>query len=308
MDAYAAMVPEVDTSWPGAGIGFAASVDQVRKLTFPVVFGQVSLQPWQLAGFSGAEEWWNWCRQDRAIAGEVAHAVSDLHDLTNGFNEVEQKNPAAVTLWRMARSNLEDVANTLPTTFSHDSVIQPICMVAELSMKAALVWDGVDPDSFRKGKDGHNLSSLARRMANARQHRDDLRVQAVVDALPPYVESRYKPAGLKRLQVVKLALGVQFIAASSLRRIASDDLALPRDLHRELFAPFAPSDHAEYAGSYRGTSGTVLVDRRISAQSQLEPGRDYEFCPPGEVAPRMATLLKNSRDLLETPTQTVSKG
>jgi hypothetical protein len=226
VEAYAAMMPEVDTSWPGAGIGFTASVDQVRKLTFPVVFGQVALQPWQVAGFSSAEEWWTWCRQDRAIAGEVALAVADLHDLTNGLNELEQSNPAAVTLWRMARSNVEDVANTLPTTFSHDSVIQPICMVAELSMKAALVWDGVDPDSFRKGKDGHNLSSLARRMAEARPHRDDQCVEAVVTALPPYVESRYKPAGLIRLQVVKLALGVQFIAASSLRRIASADLAI----------------------------------------------------------------------------------
>jgi len=226
MDAYAAMVPEVDASWPGAGIGFAASVDQVRKLTFPVVFGQVSLQPWQIAGFSSIEEWWTWCRQDQAIAGEVALAVADLHDFTNGLNEIEQENPAATTLWRMARSNLEDVANTLPTTFSHDSVIQPICMVAELSMKAALVRDGADPDSFRKGKDGHNLSSLARRLADGRPHRDDQRLQAVVGALPPYVESRYKPAGLKRLQAVKLALGVQFIAASSLRRMAGADLAL----------------------------------------------------------------------------------
>lgn len=198
MDAYAAMVPEVDASWSGAAVGFAASVDRVRKLTFPVVFGQVSLQPWQMAGFSSAEEWWNWCRQDRTIAGEVAFAVADLHDLTRGLNEVEQGNPAAITLWRMARSNLEDVANTLPTTFSHNSVIQPICMVAELSMKAALVWDGVEPDSFRKGKDGHNLSSLARRMSDARPHRDDPSVQVVVGGLPPYVESRYKPAGLKR--------------------------------------------------------------------------------------------------------------
>lgn len=210
----------------GAGIGLAASVDQVRKLTFPVVFGQVSLQPWQIASFSSVEEWWNWCRQDRSIAAEVTLAVADFHDFTNGLNEVEQEKPAATTLWRMARSNLEDVANTLPTTFSHDSVIQPICMVAELSMKAALVRDGVDPDSFRKGKDGHNLSLLARRMADTRAHRDDQRVQTIVNALPPYVESRYTPAGLKRLQVVKLALGVQFVAASSVRRMANADLAL----------------------------------------------------------------------------------
>jgi len=226
MDAYAAMMPEVDTNWPGAGIGFAASVDQVRKLIFPVVFGQVSLQHWQLAGFASAEEWWAWCRQNRAIAGNVALSAADLHDFTNGLSEIEHAIPTATTLWRMARSNIEDVANTLPTTFSHDSVIQPICMVAELSMKASLVYDGVEPDSFRKGKDGHNLSSIALRMAEARPHRDDARVQAIADALPPYVESRYKPAGLKRLQVVKLALGVQFIAASSLRRLTGADLAL----------------------------------------------------------------------------------
>lgn len=75
-------------------------------------------------------------------------------------------------------------------------------------------------------------------------------------------------------------------------------LADPRDLHRGLFAPFAPSDHPEYAGTYRGAPRTTLSDRRISAESQLEPGKDYEFCLPAEVAPRMAELLRNSGDLL----------
>lgn len=46
----------------------------------------------------------------------------------------------------------EFIANTFPTTFGHDSVIQPICMVTELSIKAALVWDAVDPDSFEGQK------------------------------------------------------------------------------------------------------------------------------------------------------------
>ncbi|MEW6150888.1 MAG: hypothetical protein AB1745_23130 [Pseudomonadota bacterium] len=57
------------------------------------------------------------------------------------------------------------------------------------------------------------------------------------------------------------------IVADAARRQAI--LADPRDLHRELFAPFAPSDHAEYAGTYRGTLGTVLFDRRIFAESQV---------------------------------------
>lgn len=234
MDAYAVMMPEVETSWPGAGIGLVASVDQVRKVVFPVMFGQVSIEPWQIAGFSSADEWWNWCRQDRAIAAGVAFAVGDLHDLTMGLNEVAHGNADAMMLWRMARSNLEYVANALPTTVNNDSVVQPISMVAELSMKAALVWGGVDLDSFRKGKDGHDLALLARRMAAAWPHRDDGRLQAVVAKLPPYVASRYKPAGLKRLQVVRLALGVQFIAASSLRRIATADLAIRMEADDEL--------------------------------------------------------------------------
>ncbi len=224
MDAYAEMVPEAVTTWPGAGIGIVASVDLVRKVTLAVIFGARSFQPWQAAGFKSAEEWWEWCRKDRGIGSEASFALADLHDFAYGFNEVEQGNIEAMTLWRMARSNLEDVANTLPTTFSVDSVIQPICMVAELVVKGALAWDGVDPKSF-KGKDGHNLKLLAGRMAAARPHRDDSLVADVVAKLPPYVDSRYKPAGLTRLEVVRLAIGVQFIAASALRRISRADLA-----------------------------------------------------------------------------------
>jgi hypothetical protein len=224
MDAYAEMIPEVDTNWPGAGIGLAASIDRVLKLTLPVIFGSISLQPWQASGFASAAEWWDWCRRDYDIAAEASFAVADLYDFSNGLNEVENGRSEAVNLWRMARSNLEDTANMLPTTFSVDSVVQPICMVAELAIKGVLVWDGVDPNSFR-GKNGHDIQALVERMSNARPHRDDQLVKEVVEKLPSYVQSRYKPAGLSRLEVVRLAIGVQFIAASSLRRIANADLA-----------------------------------------------------------------------------------
>lgn len=75
-------------------------------------------------------------------------------------------------------------------------------------------------------------------------------------------------------------------------------LADPRDLHRELFAPFAPSTHTDYAGTYRGTPGTALADRRMYAASQIDLGTEYEFCLPGEVPPRMVELLKNTHALL----------
>jgi hypothetical protein len=113
-------------------------------------------------------------------------------------------------------------------------------MVAELALKAHLVWKGAAPKSFR-GADGHDLVKLAASMAQHTPYRDDPRVAEVVGKLPPYVASRYEPAGLSRLQVVRLALGVQFIAASTLRRISGVDFAAEMESGgHKLRQPFFP--------------------------------------------------------------------
>ena len=80
-------------------------------------------------------------------------------------------------------------------------------------------------------------------------------------------------------------------------------LADPRDLHRELFAGFTPTDYPEYAGTYRGTPDTPLADVRMSAGSQIDPEVVYEFCPPREVPWRMKELGVNTYSLLNEPNQ-----
>ncbi len=224
MAAYRAMVPEVDSSWPGMGIGLAAVVDQVRKITMPVVFGRQPLDVWRALDFADEGAWQLWCRGDERIAAESHFALADVHDLSYGLDDIRGGGGADLDLWRMATSNLADAANTLPSAFSVDSVLQPICMVVELSLKAALVRNGADPNSF-KGKDGHDLAKLGARLAAELPHRDDSRVAELIGHLPPYVASRYKPAGLSRYDVVRLALGVQFVAASAARRFSDRDLA-----------------------------------------------------------------------------------
>ena len=52
-------------------------------------------------------------------------------------------------------------------------------------------------------------------------------------------------------------------------------LADPRDLHRELFGPFTPPSHSEYAGTYRATPATTLAERRMCSASPLEPDAEY---------------------------------
>lgn len=224
MNAYKEMVPEVSSTWPGMGIGLIAVVDQVRKVVMPVVFGQTAIDPWKAFGFLNGQSWWEWCREDHDFAAETHFAFADLLDLTYGLSDLGNGNGKDIILWQMATSNLSDVANCLPSIFSLDTVLQPICMVAELSIKAALVRNGADPDSFR-GK-GHNLDKLTTRLATEIPHRDDALVSEVVARLPPYVDSRYSPTGLTRLAVVRLALGVQLVAASTVRRFSNRDLAV----------------------------------------------------------------------------------
>lgn len=226
MDAYAAMIPETNASWPGMGIGLAVSADQTRKLVVPVIFGDGGgpLDVWKSLGFRTQEEWWHWCREDRDIAAESHFAFADLYDFTYGVDDLKGSRLEARTLWHMASANLEEIANALPTLFSVDSIIQSICMVGELSLKAALVFNGADPKEF-KGSKGHELATFAKRMAVEVPHSDDPLVQAVIAKLPPYVKNRYEPAGLIRFEVVRLALAVQFVAASTVRRLSQRNLA-----------------------------------------------------------------------------------
>lgn len=230
MTAYESMLPESSTNWPGMGTGIAAVVDQVRRITVPVVFGTVHIQVWKGLGFSNDREWWTWCREDRQLASRTCFAFADLFDLTYGLDELRGSCRRGLQLWQMAASNISDFANTLPGTFSVDSVVQPICLAVELSLKAAIVEGGEDPNSFRKrGAEGHDLERLANRLAQEFPHRDDGLMAEIIAAMPKYVESRYAPAGLTRLQVVRLALGAQFIAASSVRRHSTRDLAAEMD-------------------------------------------------------------------------------
>ncbi len=225
MDAYAEMIPEVNTNWPGMGVGLVAVVDQVRRFVVPVAFGSPSpISVWSAFGFGSQEEWWHWCREDHDMAARTHFAFADVHDLTYGLDDMKGGTGPDLTLWKMATSNLADAANGLPTAFSVDSMLQPICMTAELSLKAALVKNGTDPNSF-KGRDGHDLKKLMTRLAKETPHRDNAIATDVVAHLPPYAASRYAPAGLNRLQVVRLAIGVQFLAASTVRRFGDRDLA-----------------------------------------------------------------------------------
>lgn len=223
-EAYVRLIPEADTCWPGAGVGLAASVDQVRKVTLGVMYAGGPVLMDRALGFNSHDDWVKWCRGDASIAAKSCYAFSDVHDFITGINYLEgSAGEESLKHWALAAANLEELSNSMSISINVASATQPICLIAELAMKGTLYHLGVSKKDIRAL--GHHHDKIAERMASEQPHRDDPLIQGIVAKLPNYVESRYSGSTLSRLEVVELALDVQFIAASSLRRISGVDNA-----------------------------------------------------------------------------------
>lgn len=84
------------------------------------------------------------------------------------------------------------------------------------------------------------------------------------------------------------ALLEEIVADGVRRRVVLTD---PRAIHAELFAGLTPDGFSDYAGTYRGTPGTSLADRRIFGPSLLTRGETFEFVPPQHVERQMNDLM-----------------
>jgi fido (protein-threonine AMPylation protein) len=109
---------------------------------------------------------------------------------------------------------------------------------------------------------------------------------------PPPWQAHSAPDYDKKMEIRCDALLADITTSQTRRR---NILADPRDLHRELFADFAPPGYAEYAGTYRGTAGTSLEMRICKSPSILNPGTNFEFAVPADVPANMVGLLTNIR-------------
>jgi len=225
-EAYGRLFPEADNTWPGMGIGLAASVDRVRKVRVSVAYGSKRFAPHEALGFNDAQQWKRWCRRDCTVAAKSCFAAADIFDLTYGFDDLRGRSQVADEHWTLTLSNLETVANTLSDNFSAPSVTQAVCMTAELSLKAALLFLGEEKETLASPKYGHKVDRLAELLAEKVPHRDDLLIGEIVRRLPDYVGSRYSVTHLRRMELIELGLGVQFVAASSIRRLTGRDVAL----------------------------------------------------------------------------------
>lgn len=226
IDAYQKLFPDSDKLWPGMGVGLAASNDRVRRIVAPVAMGSPGpIDTYKCLGFQTHGEFETWVGGNLRQAARASYAVADLFDFSYGADDLRGGDATASGFWKLAESNLEDVTTSLASGYATASVIQPICICAELALKGALLTLGVTVNELKVRPFGHNLVNLAARLATERPHRDDALLARAAAAMPDYVGTRYADPAFTRLQLIDLALGSQFIAASALRRLSDRDMA-----------------------------------------------------------------------------------
>lgn len=232
--AYARLVPEVNYTWPGVGTGLVASLDRVKKVTVGVTFGTVQITVDQGLDFSDADEWQTWCRHNQRIAARSSYAFADMHDLVHGINSVESSQSSNTKVfWGLAAEQLRLCAESLSQSGAVSSpILQPICLTAELAMKGTLLHLGVTEADLKNPKlFGHDLIKLGQKITSLCGHRDDDLMLKAVGQFPNYVADRYRETSLSRLEIINLALDAQFIAASAVRRVSGEDLALQMEIY-----------------------------------------------------------------------------
>jgi len=225
--AYERLIPETLTTWPGMGTGLVASVDRVRSVVVSVAYGSCRLTAAKGLGFDSEEEWFAWCRRDAGIVARSLFAFADMYDLTYGIDDLKISDQTrAFDLLCKATEQMATTTSRLVTSGDPgEAILQTIGLTAELALKGSLLHLGVPEDSLAKRAYGHNYHALADKLIELQPHRDDCILQSVVQKLPDYVESRYHYTGMTRLQIIDLAIGAQFVAASAVRRISRRDIA-----------------------------------------------------------------------------------
>ena len=219
---YQNLYPNRNFNEYGLFHGGVAFRGEVYKATVDVAYGNCAVQPLKSIDISD-DELDLIFREYPTDFWEGYYSVGDLWDFAYGVDDLRGRVQNTDDSWLQARSQLAATYRTLDANTDLESAIQSICMTAELSMKGVLYTQKMSKTKVRKLS--HDLSSLASEVNNCTTSSNPGRLEMVANQFPPYVKSRYKPSGLNKDELLKLAMQSQFVAGECLRRVSDRDMA-----------------------------------------------------------------------------------
>ena len=216
--------------------GFFSGIFMIRdvfgKIEIPIIFGKVGINPYEFVDFNENQiRWLDQSEEHKFFIDQFA----DLFDSGYGLMELrDQKSIPDLTLtyWDKARYQLEAAVATLTGTGFFDGALQSAHLVAELTMKGALLTLGAS-ESDLKSKFKHNLTKIAEELNKNLPDFEGHRVLATVKNFPDYVQYRYATEKYERKETGHVVMGAQYIMSEVIRQFSdrrfrkSESLAEP---------------------------------------------------------------------------------
>jgi hypothetical protein len=197
--------------------------DVFARISVPIVYGLVNIDPLKLNDFSPMQVKWL-CSRPHELHMYLDQ-FTDIFDFAGGIGNLGQYKPPpqeALEIFWLAAFQFQSAAAALSVAFDFRGAVQSAIIGAELALKGGLAATGHDEKGRRRH--GHDLSSAAEAFSNVQQQFDLERVLTTIKRLPPYVENRYSPNQPNRLETGHIVMGAQYIAGEVMRQITGYSL------------------------------------------------------------------------------------
>jgi hypothetical protein len=213
----------------GLHMGVIMFRDVFLKLSVPISYGAVSLNPLDMLDLS--ETQLDWLASRPADMSLVIDQFIDLVDFGHGMTELGQHRAIGDdcrTFLGLAHFQLQAAAATLTGAYDRRGAVQSALLAAELALKGGLAANGITT-AILKDQYGHHLKKLTETLAGFEAGLDRERILAVIDKYPQYVPNRCNVEQPMRVEVGHIAMGAQFIAADVMRQLTQRDLRKSSD-------------------------------------------------------------------------------
>ncbi|CAN7552130.1 hypothetical protein [Duganella sp. LjRoot269] len=211
-----------DFSVPSLLAGAVQLPDTTYLATAELGYGQFMVDPVKSIDISASELQLIWQRHPDQVWSAI-YSVADIWDLAYSIGDLSGKNLIADDLWANSCSAITSTAHALKSGAGGSSAIQSACLSAELAMKGVLAYLGQSESQLRRY--GHNIEALSKAVVERVPRANDHFFLAACVGFPNYVESRYASHQRTKIQLGKLGMRAQYVAAEAIRRLSKRDFA-----------------------------------------------------------------------------------
>ncbi len=209
-------------SFPPILSGGVAIRDIIYSVKVPLAYGKILITPLDLIDIDQNELGMIFTHYPEE-GFQALYSVCDLIDFGYGANDLISMNSPATGFLERTIEQIAAFSNASSNHLPIDAFVQTALLTAELAFKATFIHLGESEEYCRK-KFSHRHVDMACYLAQKLPAQSDNEILKICKNFPNYVHSRYNSTGLKRFELIKVAMGAQFVAAECTRRITDRNI------------------------------------------------------------------------------------